>query len=296
MYKEGNQVDEAGLRALRRFDPFESGRFEAESRGGLSDEQFEGAVRAGLLFEPNLLQMTHDQAVAWLLRVREELDPREEASRFVASLSTGRLDFRAGLGALAIARAFPAHDFAPRSDGPFCAVCGLAEGENELLRNEGNRNRFEAGGLVGTSPLDMAFILECQRGLSPVSPLPTDVSVFESILAVLRTAAPDDSAKKGAVSRIRKVPGFRERSDRIQLLLETLGYLSVLETPEHRGFLTQFVQLGAAPRTSARTDWRYPVDFWRGRDGVNEAAVDFWFGHLRPVSKSGPGGGVPPRE
>ena len=49
--------------------------------------------------------------------------------------------------------------------------------------------------------------------------------------------------------------------------------------------LTRYVNMGVAPRKTHSSDWRYPVDFWLGKDGLNRAALEFWFGECRKRGK-----------
>jgi hypothetical protein len=38
------------------------------------------------------------------------------------------------------------------------------------------------------------------------------------------------------------------------------------------------LNLGLASRSKHSSDWLYPVDFWRGKDRVNQEALKYWFG------------------
>ncbi len=56
-------------------------------------------------------------------------------------------------------------------------------------------------------------------------------------------------------------------------LIEILGFCSILETPDHPGFLQTFTPFIDRGYAALRGDWAYPVEFWRGRHGVNEKAL-----------------------
>ncbi|GMX65755.1 hypothetical protein Elgi_50260 [Paenibacillus elgii] len=47
------------------------------------------------------------------------------------------------------------------------------------------------------------------------------------------------------------------------------------------GFLTN---LGLAPRFRHSSDWLYPVDWWKGEDGINKEALQFWCGEYPELS------------
>ena len=62
------------------------------------------------------------------------------------------------------------------------------------------------------------------------------------------------------------------------MLVEALGIAGILETKEHKGYLTRYTNPGMAPSKSHKSDWAHPADFWTGADGVNKEALAFWFG------------------
>ena len=67
-------------------------------------------------------------------------------------------------------------------------------------------------------------------------------------------------------------------SERRQFI-EILGLADILNPGSRPTFFD-----GCPPQVKrehpGRGDWSYPVVWWRGRDGVNQAAVDFWFPEL----------------
>ena len=120
-----NAIDQRALKALVDFDIYANGDFKPESLGGLSEEDFEHARSAGLLFKPNVVEHRHDNAVNALRRLVSATKPRTLTDFFLASLSSGRLDYRAGLPAYAAGRNLPKHDLQVQPDSPYCQVCGM---------------------------------------------------------------------------------------------------------------------------------------------------------------------------
>ena len=61
-----------------------------------------------------------------------------------------------------------------------------------------------------------------------------------------------------------------------------LGYAGVLCPSPQPWYVDRFVGLvereALRPRSSGAREWRYPVQHWTGRDGVNRAAASDWFG------------------
>ena len=285
MYGDGNEVDSRALKLLVRFDPLTSGRWEPETLGGLSQAEFDHAVASGLLFKPNKVEYSHSHACTKLLKAVAGGDRETHAALFLASLSSRRLDYRVGLPAYAIARTFPEHEFQSQPKSPYCTLCGMTNEGSHVARSDANRERFVAGGAIGVSPPELAFYLECQNQLQPVEPTDDDLRIFSAILDILCGAEPAETAKKRVLREVKKVPGFRANAEQAQCLLETLGYCGILETPEHGGMLERYVRLGTAPRKTHSSDWRYPVDFWTGKDGINKKAMRFWFGRYDALKR-----------
>lgn len=70
----------------------------------------------------------------------------------------------------------------------------------------------------------------------------------------------------------------------LQHLLEIMGYLSILHTEKYRGSFYEFNE-GCTPRSSRSSDWNYPVDFWRGKNGIDKIAFKYWFGEYDELEK-----------
>jgi hypothetical protein len=281
MYGPDNAVDARALTALLELNTLITERWEPEGLGGLDEGDFAHAVDAGLLFRPNRVVLDHDAAVDDLCRAIETGTAERHAAMFLASLSTQRRDYRAALPAFAIAHRFEKHPFKPRADGPYCAVCGMTTDKNSLARSESNANRFKVGGIIDTKPLDLAFYLHCAAQLEPVEPTDEDRRIFGDILKVIEAAEPDDTLKTGILKATKKALGKKVTTEEAKAFLETLGYCGILETPEHPGFLERYVNPGYMPRKTHSSDWRYPADFWLGKDGIQREALTFWFGRSR---------------
>ena len=277
MYGSGNSVDREALASLLRFDSLISGRWDPEGLGGLSEDELEHAVEAGLMFRPNRVIYDHDTAVTALCDAVKAGKPAEHAALFLASLSSQRRDYRVGLPAFAIALHFPKHAFEAQAANPYCAVCGMTRDKNSLARSEANSERFKVGGVIGTAPQELAFYLRCSAQLEPVKPNASDLEIFGAILEAIESAKPKDALKGDILKTTKKLLGKKVTTEEAKALLETLGYCGILETAEHPGFLKRYANPGTLPRKTHSSDWRYPADFWLGKDGIQRKALSFWF-------------------
>lgn len=241
-------------------------------------EDLEYAKRVGLMFDK--VELTHDEAIQLAISELKNCDKKHITNLFLASLSTNRLDWRAGLSAYSIMRVFPNHSF--QGNGRYCENCSdLYKDAVDLSFINGTR--FEVGGIISGTIYDFHFMLSQHNKLPDQKPNERDFALFRSILHTLENAATNDGPSK-LEKEIKKIDGFTSTKESRKALLETLGFCSILETDEHRGFLHRFTNLGLAPRFRHSSDWLYPVDWWKGKEGINREALHFWFGDYGELS------------
>lgn len=248
-----------------------------------SEQDFEYAKKAGLMFDPET--QSHDAAVARAHQEAASASKEHLTSLFLASFSSCRLDWRAGLAAYAMMQTFPIHSFEPVSPANTytCKIC-CSKPSDTVRRSFYNRVRFNTGGLVGYNIYELAFNLQQHNLLPPVEPTLEDFTIFSTILTVLAEAEADATPTK-VQKQLRLVKGFKSTEEQRRSLLTTLGYCSVLESEQHKGFLHTFSNMCTVPRKSRSTDWRYPIDWWMGRDKLNKEAIRFWFGPYPQLKK-----------
>ncbi|MFZ5986776.1 MAG: hypothetical protein ACOYWZ_06595 [Bacillota bacterium] len=65
---------------------------------------------------------------------------------------------------------------------------------------------------------------------------------------------------------------------RIQLILEMFGLCGILHTETKLAPFYEFDNIPMVTRNSHRSNWELPVDFWRGKNGIDKNAFTYWFG------------------
>ncbi|MFB0840773.1 hypothetical protein [Paenibacillus oleatilyticus] len=243
-----------------------------------SKEDFEYAKRAGLMFDK--VELTHDEAIQLAIQEMKNCDKKHIINLFLASLSTDRLDWRTGLSAYTIMRMFPSHSF--QGNERYCDNCSYLYRDIVDLSFI-NGIRFDVGGIISGNIYAFHFMLSEHNKLPNQKPNERDFTLFRSILNTLENAATNDGPSK-LEKEIKKIDGFKSTKESRKALLETLGFCSILETEEHKGFLHKFTNLGLAPRLRHSSDWLYPVDWWKGKEGINRDALHFWFGDYEELS------------
>lgn len=269
-----NSIDEKALSILKSYNFLKP--------TSISEDDFEYAKKAGLMFEAAM--QTHESAQEEVFKELSICNKKNITDLFLASLSSNRLDWRIGLPVYAIMQTFPMHIFEPASSELLnqCSLC--CSNPREILQlSFFSQIRFFVGGAVCCDIYEYAFVLKQNNLLHLVKPEQKDFAIFSNILYILKNADTKDTPSK--LLKKLKVKGFKANEEQKKALLDTLGYCSILETKEHKGFLTKYTNLGVTPRKSRSSDFHYPVDWWTGADGINTTAFKFWFENYPELEK-----------
>lgn len=244
-----------------------------KDRRSITEEDFQYAKSKGLMFDDILI--SHDQTVDWLLEVLAKTDKKKVTDAFLASLSTRQLALRSALGSYALARTFPNHTLLPfgNTHVPHCRICGETDNSQTLTDlNVLNFIRINWGGSVHhTDSLYAAFDLSQLNSAEVPQPTEVDFALFNQILAVIASCGPNDKPNQLE----KKLSGvFKSNQNERRTIIELLGISGILHPKGRSSYFYQFV-----PKQERvnRTDWVYPVEWWRGADGVNEDALHFYF-------------------
>lgn len=241
------------------------------SNPSVADEDFTYARSKGLMFDP--IEFSHDEAVAAARSAVNATASQTVARAFLASLSSRRLDLRSALGSYAVGRHLSAHPLISLAGSPSCSYCGAYATSNDP--NILNFERIKWGGVRHTHPRYIALDLELLSMQAPPAPGENDMAIFHSILEAARgmgsRARLGDLAK--ALSKLLPSNDAERRT-----LIGVLGYAGILIDPDRPDFREQFVPASEREQTPFhKDDWPYPVQWWNGSRGVNEAAVADWF-------------------
>jgi hypothetical protein len=219
--------------------------------------------------------------VDWLLRSYQQANKQKVTNAFLASLSTRRLELRSALGSYALARTFPQHTFLPVGNihVPVCRLCGEIEDSQAAQDlNVLNFERIKWGGVRHTHPLYAAFDLSRLTGTEVPEPIESDYEIFNQILKVILSCGANDRPNQLE----KKLSGvFSSSKDERRIVIDILGICGILEPKGRSSYYRQFVPTEERENV---TDWSYPVEWWRGKDGINKEAVHFYFGTYTKVN------------
>ena len=242
---------------------------------------FEYARQAGYMFD--LVTVTHDDIVARLLTIGNRVSMEQVTDAFLASLSTRRLELRSALGSFSFAAHFPDHRLVEHARGPMpsgrlhCRLCGLyghSAAEQEDL-NVLSFERWKWGGVRHENPLYCWFDLTQFEKTGLAVPTQEDYSILARIVETASGLTPN--AKPNELEK-RISKAIRSNASERRVLIEILGYCGVLKPAGRRGFLQAFTPHEHRDRPRDHTnDWKYPVIWWRGADGVDRNALNRLF-------------------
>jgi len=267
-------IDRRALKVL--FDTYWTpGGWRDERSQSTPTADFEYAKQAGVMFDP--IRVSHDDLVRRAITAVRGVDRLAVANAFVVSLSSKCLDLRSALGSFAVFQHFAKHP-APR-DRERCPACGQYGGK--ALRddlNVLNFERFKWGGVRHYQPLYASLDLDLFRKLPRANPTTADVAVFKGLLNAAKAAPAKTSS---AVLQKHLAKSFKSSKAERDVVVGILGYCGILATAEHPGYTRRFVPWSDRKLPARRfVDMAYPACWWQRSDGVNQAALAYWFGHL----------------
>lgn len=244
-----------------------------QSDRSVTAEDFVYAKWAGVMFDP--VELSHDAAVERAIAASSAVRRQDVAAAFLASLTSRRLDLRSALGSYSIGCQLRPHSFS----GPgACSECGAYDSSDPIDMNVLNFERLKWGGVRHGSPIYISLDLELLAKLDIPDWSSADAEV---LLQILRQAV---SLPSEARARdLEKSIGGLLKSNKAEreVLLQILGYASVLESAGHPGFLNGFIPARRRDLPPAsKIDWQYPFAWWRGSDNYNREAMSQWFPSL----------------
>lgn len=231
------------------------------------------AIEAGVMFA-HPITASHDEVISGVIAARERVSLLDATRHFLSSLPSRRLEMRSVLCSRVVAHHLRLHEFVPGPsiDGD-CALCGLAEVEQDIDRNILNFERHKWGGVrhADLTYVWMDLQLSVDMALPNASMEASGRKLFEGMLSYLEGLAPEITAV-GAASK--KWPGLESNKAEREIIRDKLGLCSILKVSGHEGFLESFVP--AKDRVlppQHNIERAYPTCWWRAGSGVDRAVA-----------------------
>jgi len=240
-------------------------------------EDFDFALRAGTMFRPR--KLTHAGAIERTIELRDRIKPRDVGTAFAYGLESGAMGLRSALGSYAVALNMPRHKFKTSRGEAHCVICGdYRDAYDDEDINILSFERHKWGGVRHTDPSYIAFDLErFEAEYCPVH-AKKGMKLLQKLISAVEQIPP--GGRRSELVRATKpiIPG----NDAARLtVLTILGYAGVFQIPNLSGFFDAFTNACDRKETSySEDDWEYPIRWWSAGNGINNKAVQFWFGRV----------------
>ncbi len=225
-----------------------------QKKHSVSAEELAYARKMGVVVEDQ--PITHDQAIDILEQVFEAVSLEDTAQAFLYSLSSRDLDYRYILASFVYARSWFSFDRGRTQEVP-----------EELTGSFFNWVKHKGGGIWGTIGKPI-FYLEQFAPMERRTASDVDVEILRSILE-LADSMEDKASGSALATAIRTAKLLPCNQAEAVGIVETLGICGILDTPGHPGFLHSFTPPLERDTGDLRQCLSYPLNWWRGADGVN---------------------------
>lgn len=256
--------------------------------GKPSDTDRENAIKSGVLVPDSA--MTHDDIVSEIKALSERLSLESAAKAFLYSLSSGDIRYRSAISSLVWARALPEHEFVSNGveknewSTPLCVVCGCSHGldmKEAVDWNIYNVFRYLPPKQYGREPdyTCAEYVLNDLREFEKmprVEPCNEDYRILNGIFACVKEMKAHNM-DTALLTEIRKQKFLDATGNAIHCILGILSVCGILEGAENKGFLHSYVNFTDHGMGRDGLTF-YPLNFWRGKNGVNYQAVAEIFG------------------
>lgn len=241
----------------------------------LTEDEMQYGIEQGILFPPMLT--SHKAVITEVKQLADEIVLEDTIRAFLHSLSTGKNEYRTALASLLYARALPEHE--PAAYGEYesrCAYCGLSMpgGSNEVELNNSKYNacRYFPDEFQDICRADyVLFDLQQFVKLPKVDFSEEDIRILNRIFGLVEelSSANRVSALQKLITTEKVLPANKNE---IYMVLGVLSACGIFDTPEHTGYAGGFV-LEQEKDFRYGIDLFYPLNYWRGKHGVNYKAV-----------------------
>ena len=220
----------------------------------VSAEELAYAQKKGVVVEDR--PITLDQALDALERYFEAVSLEDATQAFLYSLSSRDVDYRYILASYVYARSWFSYGRGRTQEVP-----------QKLTGTFFNWVKHKGGGIWGTigKPL---FYLEQFTSMERRAASDADAEILRSILE-LADSMEDEAIGAALATAIRTAKLLPCNQAEAVGIAETLGICGILEAPGHPGFLHSFTPPLERDTGDLRQSLSYPLNWWRGSDGVN---------------------------
>jgi hypothetical protein len=238
----------------------------------LTKEGLAHGKKLGVMFDNK--NVTHAAAMKEAKSFTKDIKKQDVANAFVSALSGENYLYRSALGSYARIIHMPEHRYLDTVSDGRCEICG--GDPKRKIDFELNYGRIFGVGVLFDDIYFNWLDLKEFRKLKKVKPTKQEVDLFKKMISCIASISPqatiNDLEKK--ISKLIKSNKYERMT-----ILECLGLCGVIK-PSNLKFGEFLDYYEGYSRVSSRSDWLFPAGAWRGKDGIDERALKFFFGHL----------------
>lgn len=223
---------------------------------------------------------THEEFLHDVRDSIEKTSQREMVAAFVGSLSTRNMLARCAFSSYVLIRHMPEHEFENTEvfNMATCEICG-EYAQSKSAAPDAERIKSNPG-CVSMELKYAPVVLQAHLEQPSIVPTAEDAEILKNVFDALRCIPQDCTRLTDLRKAIQKL--FKANDRERTVFLETLGFCGILCPSDKAHFTHEYVNKdvvdSSQPSQFNKRDWAYPIRWWEGSDGVNEAMVEYWFG------------------
>ncbi len=242
------------------------------------------AIQQGVLYPDT--SAFHSDVISEVKSIASKIQLEEVVRAFLYSLSTGKNEYRTALASFLYAKALPNHnatiqdEFQSRNR---CVICGLKlmneQAECEIKKSNYSAYRYFPDRIQDICRPDyVLFDLQQFQLLPKVNFGDEDIRILNRIFGLVEelTSSNKIIALQKLITTEKVLPANKNE---IYVVLGVLAACGVFDTPDHKGYASGFVN-DVDKDFVYEYDLFYPLNYWRGKHGINYDAVENIFGAL----------------
>lgn len=249
----------------------------------LSEKEIQCCVKNMLLspHEP----LSHEEMIHRIKMLAEQIPLETAAIGFLYSISSGDLRYRTALSSLIWAKALPDHECVAGKvyGGSFrCKICGAEMSEQTKhtdfdIAKYGREKLFPSKNFMDICCAGYVLNdLECFSLLPSVQACDRDFQIINRILGLSKELSPTNKI----TALLKLIPADKSLELSAANAYSVLGVLAscgVFDTPQNKSYASGFVNC-CNRGFEYETDIYYPLNFWRGKNGIHYDAIKAIFG------------------
>lgn len=271
------EKDKKAITLLKRYSPWNG----SWQKRPLTEQEIQYCMEKEVMFP--LLELPHDRVIEEIKEMADTISIEEAVHAFLYSITSGDNRYRTILSSVIWGRHVPQHPMAlsPKEYTKECLICGLHMRDNiycEQNLNSYSRFRYHSGEedihAAGYVWLD----LKEYHDLPKVHYEKDSIRILNRIFGLAKELS--SSNKAVALQKLITAEKFFPASkNQINTILAVLSACGVFDTPEHKSIFTSFIP-NSQRNLVMESEFSYPLNYWRGKHGINYEAVDRIFGSV----------------